>query len=128
MGRCAISAIRRRTEVPRHVTVIPDGLIRVARGGKMWTALVETKTGTGQLRSEQVEHYLDIARERGYDAVVTISNEIAPSAGVHPVPVDGRRLKKVSLHHLSWAEVLHEAPDGVAAPRPGRPTAGMGFE
>jgi len=62
-------------------TVIPDGLIRVARGGKMWTALVETKTGTGQLRSEQVEHYLDVARERGYDAVVTISNEIAPSAG-----------------------------------------------
>lgn len=90
-------------------TVIPDGLIRVARGGKMWTALVEAKTGTGQLRSEQVEHYLDVARERGYDAVVTISNEIAPSAGVHPVPVDGRRLKKVSLHHLSWAEVLHEA-------------------
>ncbi len=41
--------------------------------------------------------------------MVTISNEIAPSAGVHPVPVDGRRLKKVSLHHLSWAEVLHEA-------------------
>ena len=109
-------------------TVIPDGLIRVARGGKMWTAPVETKTGTGQLRSEQVEHYLDVARERGYDAVVTISNEIAPSAGVHPVPVDGRRPKKVSLHHLSWAEVLHEAPDGVAAPRPGRPTAGMGFE
>lgn len=90
-------------------TVIPDGLIRVSRGGRTWTALVETKTGTGQLRAAQVEAYLDVARERGFDAVVTISNEIAPSAGVHPLVVDPKKLKKVALHHLSWAEVLHEA-------------------
>lgn len=90
-------------------TVQPDGVIKVARGGRVWTALLEVKTGTGQLRVDQVEHYLDVARARGYDAVVTLSNEIAPAAGVHPVDVDGRKLKKVALHHLSWAEVLHEA-------------------
>lgn len=53
-------------------TVRPDGVIKVVRAGRVWTALVEVKTGTGQLRVDQVEHYLDVARNRGYDAVVTI--------------------------------------------------------
>jgi hypothetical protein len=90
-------------------TVIPDGVIRVARAGRIWTALVETKTGNGQLRREQVENYLDVARQQGFDAVITLSNEIAPTAGKHPVAVDSRKLRKVELHHISWAEVLHEA-------------------
>lgn len=89
--------------------VIPDGVIRIARGARMWTALLETKTGSGQLRRDQVESYLDVARQQGYDAVVTLSNEIAPAAGEHPVTVDRRKLAKVALFHLSWAEVLHEA-------------------
>lgn len=89
--------------------VYPDGVIRIARGGKVWTALLEVKTGSGQLRTEQVEQYLDVARVKGYDAVVTLSNEIAPGTGEHPVSVDGRKLKSVALYHLSWAEVLHEA-------------------
>jgi hypothetical protein len=89
--------------------VIPDGVIRVARGQRMWTCLLETKTGNGQLRKEQVESYLDVARQQGFDAVVTLSNEIAPAAGEHPVTVDRRKLNKVTLYHLSWAEVLHEA-------------------
>lgn len=89
--------------------VYPDGVIRIARGGKVWTALLEVKTGSGQLRTEQVEQYLDVARVKGYDAVVTLSNEIAPGTGEHPVSVDARKLKSVALYHLSWAEVLHEA-------------------
>lgn len=89
--------------------VVPDGMIRVARGGKVWTALVEVKTGTGQLRQEQVESYLDAARDNGYDAVVTVSNEIAPGTGEHPVVVDQRKVRSVALFHLSWAEILHEA-------------------
>lgn len=89
--------------------VVPDGMVRIARAGKIWTALVEVKTGTGQLRKEQVEAYLDAARDNGYDAVVTISNEIAPGTGEHPVDVDQRKLRSVALFHLSWAEILHEA-------------------
>lgn len=90
-------------------TAQPDGVIRVARSGKVWTALVEVKTGSGSLRRDQVERYLDVAKAQGFDAVVTISNEIAPGAGEHPVTVDRRRLRKVALHHLSWAEILHDA-------------------
>jgi len=105
-------AIETYLEVPfprGEGVVIPDGVIRVARGQRLWTGLLETKTGNGQLRKEQVENYLDVARRQGFDAVVTLSNEIAPAAGEHPVEVDRRKLNKVTLYHLSWAEVLHEA-------------------
>ena len=87
-------------------TVIPDGLLRCGRANRTWTALVEVKTGSSQLEKGQIESYLDVARDQGYDVVLTISNELAPAPGVHPVDVDKRKLKKVSLHHLSWAEVL----------------------
>lgn len=33
----------------------PDGLIRVSRGARTWTALVEVKTGPNLLQSEQLE-------------------------------------------------------------------------
>ncbi|GIF04078.1 stress response protein [Actinoplanes siamensis] len=84
----------------------PDGLIRVARGQRQWTALVEVKTGTNELQPEQLERYLDIAKEQGFDALITISNEIPPVAGQHPTRIDKRKLKKVALHHLPWSEVL----------------------
>lgn len=89
--------------------VFPDGLIRVARGSRAWTALVEVKTGGNCLATEQLENYLDVAREQGFDAVVTISNEIPAVAGQHPTKVDKRKLRKVELHHLSWSQVLAEA-------------------
>lgn len=87
----------------------PDGLIRVTRGSKSWTALVEVKTGPNALASEQLENYLDIARENGFDAVITISNEIPAIAGQHPTKVDKRKMRKVELHHISWSQVLAEA-------------------
>jgi hypothetical protein len=87
----------------------PDGLIRVTRGSKSWTALVEVKTGANQLATEQLENYLDIAREQGFDAVITISNEIPAIAGTHPTKVDKRKLRKVALHHVSWSQVLADA-------------------
>ena len=87
----------------------PDGLIRVARGTKSWTALVEVKTGPNQLQTEQLENYLDIARDQGFDAVITISNEIPAVAGQHPTKVDKRKLRKVALHHISWSQVLADA-------------------
>lgn len=87
----------------------PDGLIRVSRGGRSWTALVEVKTGSNELVPEQLVNYLDIAREQGFDAVLTISNEIPAVAGQHPTKVDKRKLRKVALHHLAWTQVLAEA-------------------
>jgi hypothetical protein len=95
--------------VSDDVRHIPDGLIRVTRGSRVWTALVEVKTGTNELLAPQLEAYLDIARDQGFDALITISNQIPAMAGTHPTAVDRRKLKKVALHHLSWTQVLTEA-------------------
>lgn len=104
--------LRTYTEVPFELNgrrVFPDGLLQVTRGQRTWTALVEVKTGTNVIESEQLETYLDVAREEGFDAVLTVSNEIPPVPGTHPTSVDRRKLRRVSLHHLSWTFVLTEA-------------------
>lgn len=99
-------------EVPFDVDgkrVIPDGLIRVNRGGRSWTALVEVKTGKNELQPQQCDNYLDVARAEGYDALITISNEVPSLPGVHPTSVDKRKLRKVQIHHWSWSYVLSTA-------------------
>ncbi|MFE6764466.1 TerD family protein [Streptomyces sp. NPDC057689] len=88
----------------------PDGVIRVERAGKLWTALVETKTNGNALKSEQVQNYMDIASRRAYEAVITLSNDVAlEGSPLVEVKTDGRRKHKVALWHLSWAEVAHQA-------------------
>jgi hypothetical protein len=88
---------------------IPDGAIVCERGGKRWTCLVEVKTGSATLKEEQVGKYLDIARDQGFDGVLTISNQITHSASESPVSVDGRKLRKTGLWHFSWWRILTEA-------------------
>ena len=90
-------------------SVRPDGLIQTTRGKRSWTALIEVKTGSNELNREQIETYLDVAKEQGFDCVITISNQIARIPGEHPVGVDKHKLKKVALHHLSWSRILTEA-------------------
>ncbi|MFG2787446.1 TerD family protein [Streptomyces sp. NPDC048419] len=88
----------------------PDGVIRVERAGKLWTALVETKTNGNALKPDQVQAYMDIAARRGYEAVITLSNDVAlEGSPLVDVKIDGRRKHKVALRHLSWAEVAHQA-------------------
>lgn len=89
--------------------IYPDGLIRVKRGNRQWTALVEVKTGKNALEPQQLENYLDIARAEDYDALITISNEIPPTPGQHPTQVDKRKLRRVAMLHWSWSYVLATA-------------------
>src|SRR3954451_21327293 len=89
--------------------VIPDGAIVCRRGSKDWICLVEVKTAGAPLRAEQVNSYLDIARENGFDAVLTISNQITARSEESPVSVDKRKLRRTSLWHFSWWRVLTEA-------------------
>lgn len=103
-------ALQTFIEVPFKMTdgrtCYPDGVLQASRAGRTWTTLVEVKTGSADLERLQVETYLDIARDNGFDAVLTVSNQLAPAPGVHPVEVDRRKIRRVALHHLSWAEVL----------------------
>jgi hypothetical protein len=88
---------------------IPDGAIVVERGRTRWVCLLEVKTGGVNLRADQVGRYLDLARANGFDAVLTISNQITASPEKSPLEIDPRKVKKVMLRHLSWWKVMTEA-------------------
>ncbi len=87
----------------------PDGLIVVTRGKKEWRALIETKIGNQKIDKEQLEKYLDLARENEIDAVITISNQFSVTPERHPVSVDQRKIRKTGLFHWSWAYIKTEA-------------------
>jgi hypothetical protein len=101
------------TEVPLEnaegKTLRPDGAITVERGKTLWKCLVEVKTGNVPLGSEQISTYLDLAREHGFQALLTISNQISSNSADVPVSVDRRKLRSVQLRHLSWWRILTEA-------------------
>lgn len=54
----------------------PDGFLEVDSGRKVWRAIIEAKIGSAELSAEQVEAYLDLARDLGIDAVITVSNQL----------------------------------------------------
>ena len=90
--------------------VRPDGLVRVSYGKSSWTALIEIKTGDARLDADQINMYWNLARQEGFDAIVTISNEIAAQPGAHPT--DGLRVRsnsRVQVHHVSWTALLTTA-------------------
>jgi len=98
-------------------TIYPDGLVRCQRGKRSWTALVEVKTGNNELRSDQLEAYLDVAKAYGFDAVLTISSQIPPVLGQHPTEVDKREGSKTRTKPGSSG--THSLPGTPAIRRPG---------
>ncbi len=87
----------------------PDGALIVRRGSTLWKALVEVKTSTHELRVDQIESYLDLARDQSFDAVITISNQLSATTSEHPLAIDRKKTRKTGLFHWSWVEVLTEA-------------------
>lgn len=90
-------------------THIPDGAIVVERGKTRWSCLVEVKTGRALLEADQVGRYLTMAREHGFDAVLTISNQIRSDSTTLPYEVDKRKVGKIKVRHVSWWRILTEA-------------------
>lgn len=97
------------TDGEKHLR--PDGLIQVAFGHRIWTALVEVKTGRHNLIPGQLEAYLDVARKHKFDALLTISNELVATPGVHPCQsqLPRAKLQAARLHHLSWSQIRTQA-------------------
>lgn len=96
-------------ETDQGGTAIPDGAVLVKRGKTEWLALVEVKTGASELEADQINRYLTIANREGFDAVLTISNQIVSDGSESPVSVDRRKARKVTLGHISWFRILTEA-------------------
>ena len=87
----------------------PDGLIQITKGKKVWRALVEFKTGKSELELGQINQYLDIAKQEGIDALITVSNQVLDATLSHPTKgVDSRRLRGTKLVHLSWLKIITE--------------------
>jgi len=119
-------SVKTYVEVPFKVdgqTYRPDGLIVTRRGDRQWNCLVEVKTNGADLNDSQVGTYVQIARDEGFDAVLTVSNQVTGVFGDHPVSIDRRRLKRVQLHHLSWDEIHARAMLWLTHPPTGDPTA-----
>jgi hypothetical protein len=87
----------------------PDGLLQVMSGPRTWTALVEVKTGRHELIPGQIEAYLDVARKHKFDALLTVSNQVAATPGVHPVLLPRAKTQAVRLVHLCWSQIRTEA-------------------
>lgn len=94
---------------PSVRTIRPDGIVRAVRGKKDWAALVEVKVGDNPLDQEQVDAYHRLARDEGFDALITVSNQAALPNGLPPVAIDKRRLRATPLVHLSWERLLADA-------------------
>jgi len=88
---------------------IPDGAIVVERGRRRWSCVVEVKTAGAALEAEQVHRYLDMARRHGFDGVLTISNQIVADADALPYKVNGVKVGKLTVRHVSWWQILTEA-------------------
>jgi hypothetical protein len=81
----------------------PDGLIVIDTGRSRWSALVEAKIGRNELDDSQVQKYVEVARNNGIDAVITISNQFVAKADHSPINIPKTMLRKVNLYHWSWA-------------------------
>ena len=86
-------------------TVFLSLLTRKAR----WTALLEAKIDNTEIREEQVHKYAEIARNYGIDAVITLSNQLAPLPSHVPYSVPKRLSNRVQCFHMSWISVLTQA-------------------
>ena len=103
------------TEVSFDVTndgkverIRPDGVLRVQRGNNEWVAFLEVKVGAAELDQSQVDQYHRLARERGAQALLTVSNQPARSDGSPPLNIN-RRWRTVPVVHFSWERLLSEA-------------------
>lgn len=94
---------------PANVKDRPDGLVVIRTGKRVWSSFIEAKIGNAELKSDQVERYLELAKENGVDAVITASNDFTARIDHHPVPVSKKLTKKVGLYHWPWMWVFTQA-------------------
>lgn len=87
----------------------PDGLIQITTGSRSWKALVEAKIASTSLDEEQIHRYIQLARDHGIDALITLSNQFVARPIHSPVRIPKNLTKKVQVLHWSWKTVATEA-------------------
>lgn len=87
----------------------PDGLLIVNTGRSTWRALIEAKIGNAYLDDEQINRYVQQARQHKIDAVITISNQFTALPTHHPVKLSKSATRGVELYHWSWMYIVTQA-------------------
>ncbi|WP_438728339.1 hypothetical protein ACR9YC_13020 [Parasphingorhabdus sp. DH2-15] len=85
--------------------VRPDGLLTCKRGNTEWAAFIEAKSGTSDIRPEQIHSYAELAKALDIDTLISISNEFAVRADELPYHLSVRQRKGRRIYHFSWAEL-----------------------
>jgi hypothetical protein len=67
----------------------PDGLIVITSGKHKpiieWAGFIESKVQANQLDNEQIENYIDFARQIGINNIITISNDLVTNPTQSPI-------------------------------------------
>ncbi|MBT3169792.1 MAG: hypothetical protein HN334_08065 [Candidatus Cloacimonetes bacterium] len=83
----------------------PDGLILKITGGKIIdAALLEVKHHGNDLKKEQIESYIEVAKQYEIPKIITISNQFVNKPTESPLHI--KTPKAVSLFHFSWSYIL----------------------
>lgn len=97
-------------KIPKgHSKDRPDAFIIVDNGRRQWRALIESKAKSAKLDTEQIERYLDLSRDHGIDALITVSNQFVVAPTLTPCAVRKTKTRKVALFHWSWLFLKTEA-------------------
>ena len=103
--RTSIAAYTEVSLKGEYSNLRPDGLLIVHNKNKTWSALIESKVGNAKYSDEQIENYLNIAKEQNIDAVITLSNQYTASPLIHPSYNKKAKYKNIALYHFSWASI-----------------------
>lgn len=88
----------------------PDGLLILRNRYKvLWLALFEAKVGNTEIDDEQVVRYGKAAQNYGFNAIITISNQLVPLPTHVPYVVPKPLSRKVEFYHISWTSIRTQA-------------------
>ena len=87
----------------------PDCVLSLLGRRSRWTALLEAKIDRFEISEEQVLRYAKIAQQYEINALITLSNQLAPSPTHVPYSVPKRLSKRVDFFHVSWRSILTQA-------------------
>lgn len=86
----------------------PDGVLCIETRQSRWAALLEAKVEQKKVDEQQIHGYAKIARAYEINAVITVSNQLAPLP-THVPYSPPAKIPAVDFFHISWINVLTQA-------------------
>lgn len=87
----------------------PDCLLILNTGKKKWQALVEAKIGNNELDEKQIINYIKTAKENGFDAVISLTNQMVALPTHNPIKLTKSQTKGLDVFHWSWMFAVTQA-------------------